>query len=155
MELFTVLCLYSFLPVKPGKESYLLDVLYVKSTILWWIKLLNSSSFGNASSPSYPIKSAEYLCYHLATSLYLQAVLLWFSLYSWAHYFLFSIDVGKSTETEIIVSQTFIFNLGRYPRVTLGQRFRRFIFPPEALETSHYSDQAYSVTLISLSVIKE
>ena len=82
----------------------------------------DSSSFGKCFKPI--------LCHKISrisvlSSLQLPRIFKLFSceflLYPWAHYFLFSIDVGKSTETEVVVSQSCIFNLGSYPRVTLGQ----------------------------------
>ena len=90
---------------------------------MWWIKPLPTlSPLENAPSPSYPIKSAEYLCHHLCNfpvSSSCSPVI--FSCIPWAHYFLFLIDVGEFTESEVVASQTLLLKLGRYPRVTLGQ----------------------------------
>ena len=118
-----MLCLYSFLSVNTRKAEHFIGCSYVKINYFVMNKATsNSSSFGKCFKP---ILSHKISRISVLSSLQLPCIFKLFScdflLYSWAHYFLFSIDVGKSTETEIIVSQTFIFNLGRYPRVTLGQ----------------------------------
>lgn len=63
-----------------------------------------------------------------------------FLLYPWAHYFLFLIGVGESTEAEVVASEALLL-IWEDTMSHTGTDFR-FIFPSEALETSHYSYQS-------------